>query len=55
MIYDLFFIIIFIFIATDHRPFVNLSIGIGIGTDATNTIISSSISPMDAKPSRVVI
>ena len=55
MIYDLFFIIIFIFLATDHRPFLNPSIGTGIGTDTTNTIISSSISPMDAKPSKVVI
>ena len=40
-------------------PFVNLGIGIaigtGIGTDTTNAIISSSIRPMDTKPSRVVI
>ena len=38
------------------RPFVNLGIGtgIGIGTDITNVIISSSIGPMDPKLSRVV-
>ena len=40
-------------------PFVNLGIGIetgiGIGTDTINAIISSSIRPMDTKPSRVVI
>ena len=40
-------------------PFVNLGIGIGIGTgigtDTTNAIISSSIRPMDTKPSTVVI
>ena len=35
-------------------PFVNLGIGIGIGTDITNAIISSSIRPMDPKLSRVV-
>ena len=35
----------------------NLGIGIeiGIGNDATNAIISSSVRPMDIKPSRVVI
>ena len=33
----------------------NLGIGIGIGTDTTNAIISSSIRLMDTKPSRVVI
>ena len=32
----------------------NLSIGIGIGTDITNVIISSSIRPMDPQLSRVV-
>ena len=39
------------------RPFVNLGIriGIGIGTNTTNAIISSSIRPMNTKPSRVVI
>ena len=35
-------------------PFVNLGIGIGIGTDITNAIISTSIRSMDPKPSRVV-
>ena len=29
--------------------------GIGIGTDTTNAIFSSSIRPMGIKPSRVVI
>ena len=35
--------------------FINLGIGIGIriGTDTANAIISSSIKPMDTKPSRV--
>ena len=33
----------------------NHGIGIGIGTDTTKAIISSSIRPMDTKPSRVVI
>ena len=37
----------------DQWSFVNL--GIGIGTDATNAIISSSIRPMCTKLSRVVI
>ena len=37
--------------------FVNLGIGtgIGIGADATNAIISSSITPIDTKRSWVVI
>ena len=35
-------------------PFVNLGIGIGIGTDITNAIISTSIRSMDPKLSRVV-
>ena len=34
---------------------IGIGIGIGIGTDTTNAITSSSISPMDTKPSRVVI
>ena len=38
-----------------RRPFVNLGIGIGIGTDTTNAVISSAIRPMDTKFSRVVI
>ena len=29
------------------------NLGIGIGTDTTNAIISSYIRPMDTKPSRV--
>ena len=33
----------------------NLGIGIGIGTDTTNAIISSSLWSMDNKPSKVVI
>ena len=33
----------------------NLGIGIGIGTDTTNAIFSSSIRAMDTKPSTVVI
>ena len=37
------------------RPFVNLGIGIGIGTDTINNIISSFIRLMENKPSRVVI
>ena len=37
-----------------YRLFVNLGIGIGIGTDITNVIISSSVRPMDPKLSRVV-
>ena len=32
----------------------NLGIGIGIGTDITNPIISSSIRPMDPKRNRTV-
>ena len=40
------------------RPLVNLAIGIGNGigieTDITNAIISSSVWPMDSKRSRVV-
>ena len=34
---------------------VGIGIVIGIGTDTTNTIISSSIWPMDTKPSWMVI
>ena len=34
---------------------IGSGIGIEIGTDTTNAIISSSIRPMDTKPSRVVI
>ena len=34
---------------------IGIGIGTGIGTDTTNVIISSSIGPMDTKPSRVVI
>ena len=34
---------------------IGIGIGTGIGTDTTNVIISSSIRPMDTKPSRVVI
>ena len=33
---------------------IGIAIGIGIGTDTTNAIISTSIRPMDTKPSRVV-
>ena len=48
------------FVMKDYRrPFVNLGtgigIGIGIGTDISNSIISSSIKPMDPKLSRVMI
>ena len=34
--------------------FMAIGIEIGIGTDTTNAIISSSIRPKDTKPSRVV-
>ena len=50
------------FVMKDYRrPFVNLGtgigigIGIGIGTDISNSIISSSIKPVDPKLSRVMI
>ena len=33
---------------------IGIAIGIGTGTDTTNAIISTSIRPMDTKPSRVV-
>ena len=36
------------------RPFVNLAIGIGIGTDTAKATISSCIRPMYPKLSRVV-
>ena len=32
----------------------NLGVGIGIGTDIINAIISTSVRTMDPKPSRVV-
>ena len=42
------------FFELPNWPFVNLGIGIGIGNDTTNAIISSYIRPMDTKPSRMV-